>query len=154
MRQDSKYSEIQYNSVFVLLYVIFIILTAIAIFIATVNNENAGLAIMLLATLLLLTFFMYMLGKMTIDVTDQSLFITMGFNFTTREFSLHQIENKSLKIKKLPKRFGFGNKMASSNRTFFRIGFKPCVSFKLKNDEERYFVSSAHAEKLLATLKN
>lgn|GEM_PF-2875965 len=154
MRQDTNYSETQYNFVFVLLYSVFIVLTGIAIFIATVNNENSGLAIMLLATHMLLTFFMYMLGKMTTEVTDQSLLVTMGFNFTTQEFSIHQIETKSLKIEKLPKWFGFGNKMAGGNRTFFRIGFKPCVSFQLKHNNERYYISSSNAEALLSSLQN
>lgn len=153
MHQDNKFSEIQYNYVFVILYSVFVVLTSIAIFIATVNNENSGLAIMLLATLLLLSFFMYMQGKMKVEVTEKELLISMGFNFTTKEFSKHQIETKSLQIEKLPFWFGLGNKQASGNRTFFRIGFKPCVSFQLKNDDERYFVSTSQAEQLISALK-
>lgn len=151
--QANNYSETQYNYTFVFLYVIFIALTGMAIFVAMLNRENSGLAIMLLATLLLLSFFMYMVGKMKVEVTEKELLISMGLNFNTNEFLLHQIDAKSLQIEKLPWWFGFGNKQGSGNRTLFRIGFRPCISFKLKHNNEKYYVSSSKTEALLSSLQ-
>lgn len=137
---EIKHKEIQYNYVFIALYSLYFLFTVLVFISSDYGNENVGLALSFLVTFLLLSYFVYMLGRMKISLTETTLHVEMGFGFSSQYFEVESIHKESVKIESLPWWFGFGNKIAIKNRTFFKIGLGSLVSFVYQG--EKYFIST------------
>lgn len=147
---EIKHKEIQYNYVFIALYSLYILFTLLVFISSDYGNENVGLAVSFLVTFLLLSYFVYMLGRIKISLTETTLHVEMGFGFSKHCFKVESINKGSIKIESLPWWFGFGHKQVNGNRTFFRIGFGNLISFVYQG--EKYFISTRNPKEFFEEL--